>query len=40
MIGFLKDAPFKGSHGVYFIIKLVVLLLALLLGLHLIFGIV
>lgn len=40
MIGFLKDAPFKGSHGVYFIIKLVVLLLALLLGMHLIFGLV
>jgi hypothetical protein len=40
MIRFLRDAPFKGSHGVYFVIKLVVLALALLLALHFIFGVV
>ncbi len=40
MIGFLKDSPFKGSHGVYFIIKLVVLVLAVLLALHFLFGVV
>lgn len=40
MIRFLKDAPFKGSHGVYFVIKLVVLVLALLLALHFIFNVV
>lgn len=40
MIRFLRDAPFKGSHGVYFVIKLVVLALALLLALHVIFGVV
>jgi hypothetical protein len=33
-IRFLKDAPFKGSHGVYFAIKLAVLVLAVLLALH------
>ena len=33
MIGFLKDAPFKGSHGVYLVIKLAVLALAVLLAL-------
>jgi len=38
MIKLLKDAPFKGSHGVYFIIKLVVIVLALLLALHFVFG--
>jgi hypothetical protein len=37
---FLKDAPFKGSHGVYFVIKLVIIVLALLLALHFIFGVV
>ena len=35
MIRFLKDAPFKGSHGVYLVIKL-----ALLLALHFLFGVV
>jgi hypothetical protein len=40
MSEFLKDAPFKGSHGVYFVIKLVVLVLALLLALHFFFGLV
>ena len=36
----LKDAPFKGSHGVYFVIKLAVLVFALLLALHFFFGLV
>jgi hypothetical protein len=40
MSEFLKDAPFKGSRGVYFVIKLVVLVLALLLALHVVFGVV
>jgi hypothetical protein len=40
MSRFLKDAPFKGSRGVYFVIKLVILLLALLLALHFLFGVV
>ncbi len=40
MIRFLSDAPFKGSHGVYFVIKLLVLALALLLALHFVFGVV
>jgi hypothetical protein len=40
MIRFLHDAPFKGSHGVYFVIKLVILLLAVLLALHFFFGLV
>ena len=40
MISFLKDAPFKGSHGVYLAIKLVVLALAILLALHFLFGVV
>ena len=39
-IRFLKDAPFKGSHGVYFVIKLVVLVIALLLALHFLFNVV
>jgi hypothetical protein len=39
-IRFLKDAPFKGSHGVYFVIKLVILVLAVLLALHFLFGVV
>ena len=38
MIKFLKDAPFKRSHGVYFAIKLVVIALAALLALHFVFG--
>jgi len=37
---FLKDAPFKGSHGVYFVIKVVVLALAVLLALHFLIGVV
>jgi hypothetical protein len=40
MIRFLKDAPFKGSHGVYFVIKLLVLALALMLALYFLFGVV
>ena len=40
MSEFLKDAPFKGSHGVYFVIKLVVLVLAVMLALHFFFGLV
>jgi Tfp pilus assembly protein PilX len=40
MSEFLKDAPFKGSRGVYFVIKLVVLVLALLLALHVVFWVV
>jgi hypothetical protein len=35
MIRFVKDAPFKGSHGVYLAIKL-----AGLLTLHFLFGVV
>ena len=38
-IRFLNDAPFKGSHGVYFAIKLAVLVLAVLLALHFFFGV-
>jgi hypothetical protein len=40
MIPFLKDAPFKGSHGIYFAIKLAVLALALVLALHFLFNVV
>ena len=40
MIRFLKDAPFKGSHGVYLAIKLVVIALAALLALHFVFGVI
>jgi hypothetical protein len=40
MSQFLKDAPFKGSHGVYFVLKLAILLIAILLALHFIFGVV
>ena len=39
-IRFLKEAPFKGSHGVYFAIKLGVIVLAILLALHFFFGVV
>jgi hypothetical protein len=39
-IRFLKDAPFKGSHGVYFAIKIAVLAIALLLALHFLFNVV
>ncbi|MGB3022630.1 MAG: hypothetical protein WBB50_10970 [Methyloceanibacter sp.] len=37
---FLKDMPFKGSRRVYLAIKLVVLVLAVLLALHFLFGVV
>lgn len=37
---FLEDVPFKGSRRVYFVIKLVVLALGLLLALHFLFGVV
>jgi hypothetical protein len=40
MIRFVKDAPFKGSHGVYLAIALAVLALAGLLTLHFLFGVV
>ena len=33
------DAPFKGSHGVYFTIKMLVIALGVLLGLHFVFGV-
>lgn len=36
----LQDVPFKGSRRVYLAIKLAVLLLALLLALHFVFGVV
>lgn len=37
---FLQDVPFKGSQRVYVAIKLIVLVLAILLGLHFVFGVV
>jgi hypothetical protein len=37
---FLQDVPFKGSRRVYLVIKLVVLVLAVLLALHFVFGVV
>jgi hypothetical protein len=40
MSEFLKDAPFKGSHGVYFVIKIAILVIAILLALRFIFGVV
>jgi hypothetical protein len=40
MSDFLKDAPFKGSRGVYFVIKLLILVLGILLALHFLFGVV
>jgi hypothetical protein len=40
MSEFLKDAPFKGSHGVYFVIKLVIIALAILLALYFLSGVV
>ena len=40
MSKFLKDAPFKGSHGVYFVIKLTILAIAILLALRFLFGVV
>ena len=36
----LDDAPFKGSRRVYFVIKLLVLVLAVSLALHFFFGVV
>jgi len=36
----LQDLPFKGSRRVYVAIKLVVLVLAVLLALHFLFGVV
>jgi hypothetical protein len=40
MNSFLEDVPFKGSRRVYVAIKLAVILLALLLALHFVFGVV
>jgi hypothetical protein len=40
MSEFLKDAPFKGSHGVYFVIKLVIIALAILLAFYFLSGVV
>jgi hypothetical protein len=40
MKSFLEDLPFKGSRRVYVAIKLAVILLALLLALHFVFGVV
>jgi hypothetical protein len=37
---FLQDVPFKGSRRVYVAIKLIVLVLAVLLGLRFVFGVV
>jgi hypothetical protein len=39
MIKFMKDAPFRGSHGVYFAIKMLVIVLAVLVAAHFIFGV-
>jgi hypothetical protein len=40
MKSFLEDLPFKGSRRVYVAIKIAVILLALLLALHFVFGVV
>jgi len=40
MTQFLEDSPFKGSRGVYFAIKLAVLVLGVWLALHFLFGVV
>ena len=40
MTEFLKDAPFKGSRRVYFAIKIIVLVLAVLLTVQFFFGVV
>jgi hypothetical protein len=40
MTSFLKDVPFKGSRRVYLAIKLAVLVLAVVLALHFLFGVV
>jgi hypothetical protein len=40
MTKFLEDTPFKGSRGVYLVIKLVVLALGIWLALHFLFGVV
>lgn len=37
---FLSDVPFKGSRRVYLAIKLLVIVLALMLALHFVFGVV
>jgi hypothetical protein len=37
---FLNDVPFRGSRDVYLAIKLAVLVLAVLLALHFLFGVV
>ena len=36
---FFDDAPFEGSHGVYFTIKMLVIALGVLLALHFVFGV-
>jgi hypothetical protein len=36
---FFEDAPFKGSHGVYFAIKMLVIALAVLVAAHFLFGV-
>jgi len=40
MKSFLENLPFKGSRRIYIAIKLAVILLALLLALHFVFGVV
>lgn len=40
MVRFLKDVPFKGSRRVYVAIKLLVLVLAVWIVLHVVFGVV
>jgi hypothetical protein len=40
MKSFLGDAPFKGSPHAYFAMKLLVLVLAVVLALHFLFGVV
>jgi len=40
MTSFLKDVPFKGSRRVYLAIKFAVLVLAVVLALHFLFGVV
>ena len=37
---FLGDLPFRGSRLIYLVIKLAVLVLAVLLALHFLFGVV
>ena len=40
MTSFFKDVPFKGSRRVYMAIKIAVLALAVVVALHLVFGLV